>query len=75
MLSLIQLLVYSVLARQGTLSMLLVWLGLVVLVALASTSVSTVPGLLAVVLSVDVALLAVLLAISLVTLRRRPAPQ
>jgi hypothetical protein len=46
-----------------------------VLVVLAATSVSTVSGLLAVVLTVDLVLVAVLLAISLVTLRGRPAPQ
>ena len=45
------------------------------LVALASTSVSTVPGLLGVVLAVDVVLLVVLLAISLVTLRGRSTAQ
>lgn len=73
--SVLQLLVYSVLARQGIVSMALVWLALVVLVGLASTTAATVPGLLAVVLAVDVTLLAVLLVISLVTLRGRSSAQ
>lgn len=66
--ALLQLLVYSVLARQGRLSVYLIWVALVALVGLALT-VSTVGGLLAVVLSVEVALLVVLLAISFAKLR------
>lgn len=73
--SVLQLLVYSVLARQGTASMVLVWVGLVAVVVVASTTVSTVFGLLAVVLAVDLVLLAVLLAISLVKLRERSTAQ
>jgi O-antigen/teichoic acid export membrane protein len=73
--SVLQLLVYSVLARQGIISMALVWLALVVLVGIASTSATTVPGLLGVVLAVDAALLVVLLVVSLVTLRGRPTAQ
>ena len=73
--SVLQLLVYSVLARRGTVSMVLVWLALVVLVGLAATTVSGVPELLAVVLTVDLVLALVLLAIGLVTLRERTAPQ
>lgn len=78
--ALLQLLVYSVLARQGVLSMVLVWVGLLLVVALASTTVSTVGGLLAVVLAVDAALLVVLLVISFAKMRQRslatpdPAP-
>jgi O-antigen/teichoic acid export membrane protein len=73
--SVLQLLVYSVLARQGIVSMALVWLALVALVGLASTTTATVPGLLAVVLAVDVTLLAVLLVVSLTTLRGRATAQ
>ncbi|KRE96139.1 hypothetical protein ASG76_03595 [Nocardioides sp. Soil774] len=73
--SVLQLLVYSVLARQGIISMALVWLALVVLVGIASTTATTVPGLLCVVLAVDAALLVVLLVVSLVTLRGRPTVQ
>jgi len=73
--SLLQLLVYSVLARQGTLSMALVWVALGVVVALATTMVSTVGELLAVVLSVELALLAVLLPISFIKLRERANAQ
>ncbi|GAA1930697.1 lipopolysaccharide biosynthesis protein [Nocardioides hwasunensis] len=69
----LQLLVYSVLARQGTLSIALVWVALVVMVGIASSMVSTVAGLLTVVLTVEVVLLAVLLAISVVMLRRAPS--
>jgi O-antigen/teichoic acid export membrane protein len=75
MLSMLQLLVYSVLARQGTLSMALVWVALGVLVAMATTLVSTVSELLAVVLAVDLVLLVVLLSISFVKLRERSTAQ
>jgi O-antigen/teichoic acid export membrane protein len=71
----LQLLVYSVLARQGILSMALVWLALLVVVALASTTVSSVSGLLGVVLGVELVLLVVLLAISFVKLRERSTAQ
>ncbi|MBC2934426.1 lipopolysaccharide biosynthesis protein [Nocardioides sp. zg-1228] len=71
----LQLLVYSVLARQGTMSMVLIWVAFGVVVAVASTLVSTVGELLALVLSVDVMLLVVLLAISAVTLRGRSPAQ
>jgi hypothetical protein len=71
----LQLLVYSVLARQGVLSMVLVWVALLVVIGVASTMVSTVPGLLGVVLSVEVVLLVVLLAISFVKLRERSTAQ
>lgn len=71
--AMLQLLVYSVLARQGTLSVVLVWAALTALVVVG-LSVSSVTGLLTVVLAVDLALFAVLLAISVVKLRSEPAP-
>ncbi len=73
--AILQLLVYSVLARQGTLSMVLVWVALLVVVGVATTMVSTVSGLLAVVLTVELVLLVVLLAISFVKLRERSSAQ
>ena len=73
--ALLQLLVYSVLARQGTLSMALVWVALGVVVVLASTTVSTVGELLTVVLTVELVLLAVLVPISFVKLRQRSTAQ
>lgn len=73
--SLLHLLVYSVLARQGTVSMALIWVALGVVVALATTMVSTVGELLAVVLTVDLALLVVLLPISFVKLKERSTAQ
>ena len=73
--SLLQLLVYSVLARQGKGSMALVWAAFACVVVLASTRASTVGELLGVVLAVDLALLAVLLPISFVKLRERAAAQ
>ena len=73
--SLLQLLVYSVLARQGKGSMALVWAAFACVVVLASTRVSTVGELLGVVLAVDLALLALLLPISFVKLRERTAAQ
>ena len=68
-LAMLQLLVYSVLARQGQRSVYLVWAALVALVALGLT-VSTVDGLLAVVLTIDLALLAALVFVSLYLLNR-----
>ena len=73
--AILQLLVYSVLARQGTLSMVLVWAALLVLVGVASTAVSSISGLLGVVLTVELVLLVVLLAISFVKLRERSTAQ
>lgn len=64
LLALLQLLVYSVLARQGTASTYLTWAGVVVLVGLALMQ-DTVNGLLLTVACVDAALLVVLLALSL----------
>jgi hypothetical protein len=68
-LAMLQLLVYSVLARQGQRSVYLVWAALVALVAMGST-VSTVDGLLAVVLTIDITLLAALVFVSLYLLNR-----
>jgi O-antigen/teichoic acid export membrane protein len=63
-LSLLQLLVYAVLARRGTHSVYLVWGTLVALLAIGSQA-TTVTGLLLVVVAVDSALFLALLAISL----------
>ena len=68
--AILQLLVYSVLARQGTASIVLVWAALAALVGIATTMISTVAALLATVLVVDAVLLVVLLVISAVMLRR-----
>ena len=68
-LAMLQLLVYSVLARQGQRSVYLVWAALVVLVGLGLT-VSTLDGLLAVVVTVDTTLLVTLFTLSLWLLRR-----
>jgi O-antigen/teichoic acid export membrane protein len=70
-LAMLQLLVYSVLARQAHRSVLLVWLALVVLVGLGLLT-SGFEQLLSVVLLVDGALFLVLLALSLY--RTRPVP-
>ncbi len=65
LLSMLQLLVYAVLARQGQRSVYLVWLALAVLVGVGYTTVSSLDGLLALVLCVDAALFALLMTISL----------
>lgn len=67
----VQVLVYAVLARPGGRRILLVWAALVVMVLLATT-VDTVGGLLAVVLTVDVSL-AVVLLLTLPRASRPPA--
>jgi O-antigen/teichoic acid export membrane protein len=67
-LSMLQLLVYSVLARQGQRSVYLVWAALVVMVGLGLTT-SSLRGLLSVVITVDSLLLAALLTASLYVLR------
>jgi O-antigen/teichoic acid export membrane protein len=67
--AMLQLLVYSVLARQGRLSVILVWVALAALIA-GGLSVSSVTSLLTVVLVVDVTLLVVLLGVSVHGLRR-----
>lgn len=72
-LALLQLVVYSVLARQGQRSSYIVWLGLVLLVAGGLTT-DTVGGLLMWVLLVDVSLLATLVVISY-SILRQPATE
>ena len=74
-LSMLQLLVYSVLARQGQRTAYFVWAALVAMVGLGLTT-SSLRGLLSVVITVDSLLLAALLAISLYVIRpaaREPA--
>lgn len=72
-LSMLQLLVYSVLARQGRRSTYLVWASLVALVGFGLTA-DDLEELLTVVLVADTALFVVLLALSLY-LVRHPAPE
>ena len=67
-LSMLQLLVYSVLARRGQRSVYFVWAAFVALVGLGLTA-ATLRDLLTVVISVDTVLLAALLAISLYVIR------
>lgn len=75
LLSMIQLLIYSVLARQGRRSVYVVWLALVSLVGVGLTT-DTVLGLVTTVVVVDVALLVVLLGVSAWFLREgAPAPE
>jgi len=69
-LSMLQLLVYAVLARQAHRAVYLIWLALVILVGLGLLTTEF-EQLLTVVIVVDGTLLAVLLALSL---RRSPAP-
>nr|WP_221634151.1 polysaccharide biosynthesis protein [Nocardioides luti] len=73
LLSMLQLLVYSVLARQGTRSTWFVWAAVLALL-LASVWVATLGGLLALVVVVDGALFALLLALSLWRMRAPAAP-
>jgi O-antigen/teichoic acid export membrane protein len=68
-LAMLQLLVYSVLARQGRGSVYLVWAALVVMVV-AGLMTSTLRGLIGVVIGTDAVLLAALLCVSLVVVRR-----
>lgn len=68
-LSMVQLLVYSVLARQGRRSVYVVWLALAAAVLLGWAT-STVGGLVWTVLAVDAALLTVLLGVSAHLMRR-----
>lgn len=73
-LSMLQLLVYSVLARQGQRSAYLVWAAFVAVITLGLAA-DSLRGLLTVVIVVDALLLAALLAISLfVTRRGAPEP-
>ena len=71
-LGMLQLLVYTVLARREQAWSLVVWLGVVVLVGGALLS-NTVAGLLTIVIVTDLALFFVLLLIAVLLLRRRPA--
>jgi hypothetical protein len=64
----LQLLVYSVLARQGQRSVYLVWAAFVAMIGLG-LSTSSLRGLLSVVITVDSLLLAALLAVSLYVIR------
>ena len=78
-LAILQLVVYSVLARQGTRSVYLVWLAVVVLVGCGLLT-STLPALVVTVASVDAVLVVVLLALSLYRMRDEahtpgPAPE
>ena len=70
-LSMLQLLVYSVLARRGARSVYLVWAAFVTIVLLG-LGVSRLGGLLTAVIAVDSVLLAALLAISLYVTRSSP---
>ncbi|WP_231482809.1 lipopolysaccharide biosynthesis protein [Nocardioides sp. URHA0020] len=72
-LAMLQLLVYSVLARQGQRSVYLVWIALATIIGVGLTT-STLRGLLTVVITTDAILLAALLCISLVVIRRPAAP-
>lgn len=71
LLSMLQLLVYSVVARQARRSVYAIWAALVLL-AVIGRSAETYTGLLARVVAVDAALFVVLLAVSLVRARSRP---
>ncbi|HYF74004.1 MAG TPA: polysaccharide biosynthesis protein, partial [Nocardioides sp.] len=70
-LSMLQLLVYSVLARQGQRSVYLVWAAFVTMIGLGLTT-ETLRGLLTVVISVDAVLLVALLAVSLHVTKQPP---
>jgi len=71
-LAMLQLLVYSVLARRGTRSTYIIWGGVVVLLV-AALQTSTLDGLLLTVLAVDTVLLVVLTAVSFWRLREPAA--
>lgn len=73
-LSMLQLLVYSVLARQGRRSVYLVWAAFLAVVGIGLAS-SGLRSLLTVVISIDAVLLAVLLAVSLHVTRQLPAEE
>jgi O-antigen/teichoic acid export membrane protein len=65
LLSMLQLLVYAVLARQGRRSTYVVWLAVVALVVVALSTVGSLTGLLVLVTAIDGALLTLLLGLSL----------
>jgi hypothetical protein len=71
LLALVQLQVYAVLARRGRRSVVLVWAALVAMVV-AGSFTSTLDGLLAVVVSIDLALVLLLTGVSLHLARRFP---
>jgi len=64
-LSMLQLLVYAVLARQGRLSTYVVWVAVIALLAVGLTAVESLEGLLVIVSVIDGLLLAALLGFSL----------
>lgn len=64
-LSMLQLLVYAVLARQGRISTYVVWVAVLALVGVGLTSISSLTGLLVLVSTIDAVLLALLLALSI----------
>jgi O-antigen/teichoic acid export membrane protein len=72
LLSMLQLLVYAVLARQGGRSAILFGVAVVAL-AVAATMITTLDQLIVTVITIDAILLGVLLAISLWRLRRQPS--
>jgi O-antigen/teichoic acid export membrane protein len=72
-LAMLQIVVYSVLARQARKSVFLLWFGLLAVVGLGSLA-DTFAELLRTVLGVDTAVLVVLVATSLVRLRAAPPP-
>ncbi|WP_345529967.1 lipopolysaccharide biosynthesis protein [Nocardioides endophyticus] len=74
LLAMLQLLVYSVLARQGQRSVYLVWAALVAIVAIGLTT-STLRGLLTTVIATDAVLLVALLWISLTVIRHAVSEQ
>lgn len=73
-LAMVQLLVYSVLARQGRRSSLLFWGALVAMIVVGAGA-DTLIGLVVRVIAVDAVLLCVLLALSAWLLRGEPAPR
>ncbi|WP_426244262.1 lipopolysaccharide biosynthesis protein [Nocardioides sp. LHG3406-4] len=74
LLSMLQLLVYSVLARQGQRSVYLVWAALAVLIGVGVTA-DDLSSLVAIVVAVDAALLLVLLGINVYLMRDERAEQ
>ena len=72
LLATLQLLVYSVLARQGTRSTYAVWLAIAAFTA-AAPQLSTISGLLVTITAIDAVLFATLLGLSLWRMRREPA--
>ncbi len=71
LLALLQMLTYSVLARQGTRSGYLIWVAVVALV-LGTMTASTLTGMVVIVIAVDATLVTVLLALSIYRMRVDP---